>query len=350
MRGLAILAVIALHSGVLSWGWAGVDLFFALSGFLITGILLDAKAAGGQGWANYGRPFYARRALRILPLAYVTMAAAFIVAPAIHRLPPTSLKEQAWYWLYISNWWIWPRADSGWQLSHFWSLAVEEQFYLCWPWIVLALSRERLAKLALLLLLLSPLLRLAVLLAPVPPQVGHSYETLTFVRLDGLAAGAFVAVLARSPGGLARWTRQIYTILAVGVVSFAAVWYSAAEHLSYVFRYSTASWAAGAFVAASLTLRSGLPLFVLRHRWLRWVGKTSYATYIIHPFVGDKLADRWSMSPTAHLIATLSVTLLLSALSWAVLEHPILSLKRRFPMPGGREDYPPAAIRQTAAA
>ena len=159
IRGLAIFAVLWHHlvtfSGLEpavrldyhlwrtgSWGWVGVDLFFVLSGFLITGILYDSRSSG-----RYYFNFFGRRALRILPLYYGVLAVAFLVVPAF--LAPRSAealtRDQAWYWLYLINVKF---AFDGWPepayLGHFWSLAIEEQFYLIWPLVVRMLSRRRL--------------------------------------------------------------------------------------------------------------------------------------------------------------------------------------------------------------
>src|SRR4051812_432361 len=146
LRGTAILAVVICHFsallpradhpwiGVLENGWAGVDLFFVISGFLITGILLDAK-----GEANYFRNFYARRALRIVPLYY-----GFLIVALLLR----QWEAQPWLWTWTVNYWLPMRmgaAGTAWtswneMIIPFWSLAVEEQFYLIWPIVALLLS------------------------------------------------------------------------------------------------------------------------------------------------------------------------------------------------------------------
>lgn len=129
LRTLAVSLVLATHLYGLSWGWGGVDLFFVLSGFLITGILLESREA--PFWP-YWRAFLLRRTLRILPLAYVTLAIVFLAYQ-------TAWREQWWWWAYLSNWRLSPRTIGGSSVTHFWSLAIEEQFYLVWPimvWIV----------------------------------------------------------------------------------------------------------------------------------------------------------------------------------------------------------------------
>src|SRR5258706_11472560 len=161
LRGLAILMVMMVHfggttehgiTGAALWfsrltgaGWCGVDLFFVLSGFLITGILYDAKGAPG-GLRN----FYARRVLRIFPLYYGTLVVLFVILPLLAPGPNPGLEkvaqQQGWLWLYLSNFaavFIGDHTFAGGlvQAGDFWALAIEEQFYLVWPLVVLTLRR-----------------------------------------------------------------------------------------------------------------------------------------------------------------------------------------------------------------
>ena len=136
-----------VHS-VASVGWIGVDLFFVLSGYLIAGILLDAKGTSGAF-----RRFWKRRALRISPLYYVACGFMFFVLPHIgfFALEPVVRRftaGQAWYWLYGVNLLDVLRGGTAtpFNTAHFWSLAVEEQFYLLWSLVVLAVSRKRCGK------------------------------------------------------------------------------------------------------------------------------------------------------------------------------------------------------------
>jgi peptidoglycan/LPS O-acetylase OafA/YrhL len=180
LRGLAVLSVVLFHTlrlqnaGVFGeiWkrfhgsAWAGVDLFFVLSGFLITGILLDSR-----GQENYFRNFYARRTLRIFPLYYTVLAVALLVVPFVvgfPRLPaayPRLLENQLWLWTYTQNYLQATTAHTLPGFGHFWSLAVEEQFYWFWPLVVCLLPRKALLRFCLIVCAILPFIRLALILS-----------------------------------------------------------------------------------------------------------------------------------------------------------------------------------------
>ena len=212
IRGIAIILVMLHHFTLYSGlrddsladklfyhstyaGWVGVDLFFVLSGFLITGILIDAKRTDG-----YFRNFYVRRFLRIFPLYYGVLIVAFLLIPRLVHLGSNYqelLQQQAWYWTYLINIRI---ALEGWPvngtLAHFWSLAIEEQFYLVWPFVIFALNKRSLLKLCAALALISLVIRLLLGMSDYPVTAAY---VLTIARIDTLAIGAFLAVAVRQP-------------------------------------------------------------------------------------------------------------------------------------------------------
>src|SRR5713226_2623392 len=204
IRGIAILLVLASHFGVpacppgilwdtLGFGWVGVDLFFVLSGFLITGILLDSK-----GRTDYFQRFYLRRVFRILPIYYAFVILFFHIVPLIAHVTGRLATfeygrgDEAWYWIYLFNW-----RDTVLQnthLRHLWSLAIEEQFYIVWPLVVYLVPTRALKYVCVALAVLSPALRIAAAHEGIVKY--FLYRTTPF-RLEGLALGALLALAAR---------------------------------------------------------------------------------------------------------------------------------------------------------
>ncbi|HMK29165.1 MAG TPA: acyltransferase, partial [Terriglobales bacterium] len=199
VRGVAILLVLLLHfSKLVNWypqqkafavGWVGVNLFFVLSGFLITGILLDAK--GGQ---RYFSNFYARRTLRIFPLYFAFLALVLLLAPWFVSSPMLSAlyREMPWYLTYLFNW---RAASGGPPLGHLWSLSVEEQFYLAWPLLVYIASRRTLRMICSILIVGSFVFRVVA--------VGSGFPRFAYFAtpacMEELAYGALGALLVREP-------------------------------------------------------------------------------------------------------------------------------------------------------
>ena len=217
LRGIAVLLVMMFHSflfltepGNALWelvysrvaglGWIGVDLFFVLSGFLITGILYDSRNG-----PHYYRVFYARRAVRIFPLYYASLALFFWVIPFILELlhyrgfadTYNSPLAQLLTWTYLVNWYEGLKGFNvlSLPLQHFWSLAIEEQFYLAWPFLVLNVARRRLMALCGGLMALGFVLRMVLYQIHLP----YAPYTWTLCRTDALAIGAIVALCARDP-------------------------------------------------------------------------------------------------------------------------------------------------------
>jgi peptidoglycan/LPS O-acetylase OafA/YrhL len=318
--------VIFTHTGILSIGRFGVDLFFVLSGLLITGILLDAKANGGTGWRTYGRPFYLRRALRILPLGFLALFIALIAFPALGIWHSAPFSQQVWYWTYLSNWYLGPRAESISRVGHFWSLAVEEQFYLCWPWVVLQLNRHQLTRVCLALVVLSPVLRFAADQLSLSVPRGYLIA-MTPLHMDGLGAGALLAILSRRAEGLNPLRTWALILAPLGLA-----WLTLTEAIS------GAVLAFASIVTLTLTAPSASILQrLLNSRGLRWVGTVSYGLYVIHAPITADVREQ-GMGSLTNLAITLPASLILAALCWYGFERPILRLKARWPMPSGISD------------
>jgi peptidoglycan/LPS O-acetylase OafA/YrhL len=323
LRTLAILFVVLLHVGLWRGGGIGVDLFFVLSGFLITGILLDAKAPAAS-WQAYAWPFYVRRALRIFPVAFAALTLAFVVAPAFGILPAAPVREQIWFWTYLSNWYAGTRSLAVQHLQHFWSLAVEEQFYLVWPVVIWFSSRSAIKRVAVAAVILIPLLRVLVSMCHVPSSATAAALAPTVLRFDGLAAGAWLALAAREPGGLARWRRAAWWTLPIGL----AVIRLTGDVSGFVLIFA-------ATLIAAVTLGSHHPVpAVLSFPPLRWIGRVSYVVYVAHFPIAAQLLGA-GVSPLVNLAVTLPLSLLIAAASWRWFEQPILATRKRWPMPAG---------------
>jgi peptidoglycan/LPS O-acetylase OafA/YrhL len=351
VRGIAILLVLVCHltqyGGMAPNGpfldrlwrtWTlplglGVDLFFVLSGFLITGILLDTKDG-----PDYFRNFYARRFLRIFPLYYATLAATFLLIPAVGL-------DAVWYWTYLINYRF---ADVGWPrvayLGHFWTLAVEEQFYLVWPALVFFVPRRVLPWLCVAAVTYSICGRMGTFHAELP-----AYANLaTHLRLDALAIGGLLACLARRPQGLTRLRRP--AIVVFWLCAAAAVYFFSHENdatpmmAERVFKTTVLGLGFGAFI---LLGASAAPTSRLRAAlcapWLTRVGLYSYSLYVIHHVIVIGLHRHHlnvkrlpslfgSQLPAQFLFDAVvgGLCVALSALSYHQLESRFLALKRHF--------------------
>jgi peptidoglycan/LPS O-acetylase OafA/YrhL len=357
IRGLAIIWVVlhnttdllppTLHgpSHVLAFlvhpGWIGVQLFFALSGFLITGSLLDTQRA-----ANYFRAFYARRALRILPLYYTVLILLLIVAPALH-LGPTLLqanaKEQLSLWSFTVNW----THAAPYGFAHFWSLAVEEQFYLFWPFIVHRLPARRLFAVCLYIAMIGIFIRGVMVLSGASSWTVY---TATTSRLDALALGGAGACLVRIPAARAWLASRLtavnlaaLTIFLVGVPVTRA--YDADAIQCQIFGYTVLAFCCAILVTtAAADGEQARPTSLARILcWapLRSCGKYSYAIYIFHQLIHKLWGEPWmsttfGSSPPAHAVYLYSLTIGLVSfcaayLSYQLLEKHFLALKALFP-------------------
>lgn len=358
LRGVAILLVIYQHTfrltedrcGALARyeiGWTGVDLFFALSGFLITGILLDSR-----GGPHYFRTFYARRALRIFPLYYAALILTWLVTNVWRpsRTPPWPTSDYLLYWVYLQNWSSLIPGGSGLTgpLGHFWSLAVEEQFYLIWPLVVYHLSPKRLIAVCTSLFLFSFGLRYYLLVEGVPWTTVYP---LTVTRLDSLCMGAILAAYPRSGYSVRSLYRCVWPAL---VLASAAIVVIALRDNGFRF-WKDRCWTlkfgpsvlAVFYSAILLAAVSGRgPRFVqtlCNQSLLRLAGKYSYCMYVVHMPIADYLApvlaDR-AMLPRGSFAAgafgfliTGVCSAAIAKVSWRAYEEPILRLKRYFPTP-----------------
>jgi peptidoglycan/LPS O-acetylase OafA/YrhL len=322
VRALAVLGVIASHSGLFGLGWLGVDVFFGLSGYLITGILIAGKDAAPSA-RGYFVPFYARRSLRILPLAWAVL---FVMATIRGEWGGVG-----WYLGYLVNWL--PHSPPPRDLGHYWSLAVEEQFYLVWPAVVYLSSPRTLWRATLAIFAIDVAFRLAVSMWPpafVTPQL---QDLATFTRADTLAAGALLAQRERDGpwGRETAWALPICLIAGAIVIGIRKLeLLGMLPLLTYNLKWPVIAAGVGAGLLFTLTRRPR----PLQWGWLVWIGRVSYGVYVIHALFGDWLHRRFTLDQAPLIfVLQLAVTLPLAAASWYLFESPILRQKRRWPMP-----------------
>jgi len=331
VRGVAVLLVLlhntdvypSLHLGIISRnGWMGVDLFFVLSGFLITGILLDTKQSEG-----YFKNFYARRCLRIWPLYYSALLLMFVIVPFLFPSEAHAIFEAR-----SSPWWAYPSflqnflvpipSSATGLLGVTWSLAVEEQFYLVWPLVVRFCTEAQLRRIAISVICLSPALRFYLSLHQV-----NIYSN-TFCRLDGLMGGALLALVIRSQNFLpSKFLKQAWIMLlvsmplALAIETFHARWIG----------FSVIAAASVAFVYLALFSMQSWLRVILTNRLLVYTGTISYGIYLLEKIPLDVAKILHLLKyPFLSIALTTGATYAIAALSWKFLEKPFLKLKRNF--------------------
>lgn len=367
LRGIAILLVMVFHfwhigvtTGTALWehiyanmanvGWAGVDLFFVLSGFLITGILYDSRED-----SHYYRVFYARRTVRIFPLYYGFLVFFYGIAPftlallhksqysPVYDTPTTKL----FAWTYTLNWLIGLKTMHAASVSiqHFWSLAIEEQFYLVWPFLVLTLSRRRLMGLCSGLVGFAFLLRVALYALQLPDAA----YTWTFARVDSLAIGALLALAARDPEDwkmVMGWVSRVTLPALCGLVGLFALLDLKPEFMTHQFFLLSLQYTLlGVFFGGSLAMAVCSGKGSLAHRaltspFLSFFGKYSYCLYVAHQplmilFVKIGIhTDKLTGILGSKILAVLAVNVLavvfsvaIALLSWNLYEKQWLKLK-----------------------
>ena len=368
LRGLAVLMVFLFHYGgglqssrpavrlfglLTQAGWLGVVLFFALSGFLITGSLWESAAQG-----HHLRNFYARRALRILPIYFLALLAA-VAAALLHGATLSQLKPFVIFVFFLQNF---PHLaanaiqnPSPLPLYHFWTLAVEEQFYLIWPLILFfAHSRRHALRLSLWFFALTVffLVSIYTLAAFAGARTHHLYDYFLLTQSGAIALGCATSLAMGSrfsPSGRKPGTHRLVRMYALPAFFAGVAIYLYTSYLSgslYLtdpiqFWLGLPAISIAAAATIPLVLRSGLPRTLFSHPLLGWMGRISYGFYIYHILLQplfDNLGARYTHQTTGndyHIVRALFaflITCIVSWLSFTFFEQPILSLKRYFPL------------------
>jgi peptidoglycan/LPS O-acetylase OafA/YrhL len=366
LRGLAVLMVFNFHYGgglqspditmqilgyITESGWIGVVLFFCLSGFLITGSLWDS-----MGEKHLLLNFYMRRVLRILPLYFLALLAATLYS---YFHASWIILKPAWVYLFFLqnipflNTYV-QANPLALPLYHFWSLAVEEQFYLLWPFILLAADTRRAARRYAIIIFFVALVFCCVMWwMPVFDYLrwNRVFDQFVLTYAGALALGAVVALAMRSKNRsgrvgsprrfLHRWAP---TAFAGGIAVYLAVsWICHSLYLTEPLQF-TVALPAVAIACASLipiVLRHGITRSIFSLAPLAWLGRISYGFYVYHillqplfDYITIQLVHDWhgSIYQTVRLFVAFFITLLVSWLSYQFLERPIMRLNRYFPM------------------
>lgn len=364
MRGVAVLLVMLVHTGLVGCGWIGVQIFFVLSGFLITRILLDAKRHSSA--RRYFGNFYLRRSLRIFPAYYgylvLVTAGAWLAQPTlaegISRLAP-------WLYTYTYNYGLLfaeQPPHSKW-LVHLWSLQVEEQFYLAWPLLLWLLPQRRLLPVIGAIVFGGPLLRGAIyawarMFPDTPISPANVVYVFTLSHIDAFAIGAALC-LPGVAATLARVPNALFALAAVVIVSAGLAWNGLAGQPpgtqyaplmlglpvllpakgQWLWGYSAVNLFAAMLLAKVLV--QGFGNVVFRNPALNALGRVSYGAYLLHfgltiPFLW--LTRQWIAATglpgwSGTLLWFPLYALIVYALAWLSFryyESPILRLKSRF--------------------
>ena len=358
IRGLAVLGVAASHlfpgsakslltramSNTLVFGATGVDLFFVLSGFLITGILYDSRSD-----SKFFRKFYARRVLRIFPLYYAVLA-VFVVIGIVRGL--SSQGELLSLSLYLQNTTIFAPIINDYNgplmlpLTHFWSLAIEEQFYLVWPFVVyFTRKRSHLLSFCVASFLLCPVYRFVLALHGAGI---FGVQTNTAARADSLLAGAALALLLRSRfhDTTLRIAKRLFYVAGSVVLVGLVLNPTGVNHpetlptWGFALRYTVLDAACVGMIA--WVLASALPNRIFSIRVLRHLGKYSYGLYVLHlilftylqaplkKIVENYVSTSKGLGVLLVGLISFAISLLAAYLSYQVYEKRFLRLKRFF--------------------
>ena len=369
LRGLAVALVMALHifkrasyftehpvllaiSNLTNVGWVGVDIFFTLSGFLITSILLKAKTE-----PHYFKNFYMRRVLRIFPLYYVAIALVLLFAPKVEpeftgqlniALPIMLIYQQNWAMLFKDF-------HMTQYLGITWSLAIEEQFYLLWPFVVYRLDKEKLVKFSLGYIALSWLARiLGTLLWPDTGQATSFFFYASFARFEEVLLGGLLAVFLTFDGAREQVRRFSIPVFGVSLSVFVALCLMSLPGIPHP-DYGSIPLTLGGYTTAALFSAGLIGVFVthppqnilrkiFQNPILIFLGKYSYSMYLFHMTAALILLDMFWHSGMRgwkpfilYPVTTYIVTALNALLTWNLLEKHALGLKKFFEYKTPRE-------------
>lgn len=341
LRALSAVCVALMHLGVLPIGWIGVQVFYVLSGFLITGILLSSK----DEIASLGdrlKHFYARRSLRIFPLYFGYLLFVFVASYLNSGFrDQRALLLSLITYTYNIHHALHPVVAFG-ICNHLWSLSIEEQFYFGWPLIVFFMPTKRFRIFAMVVIVLSPLLRATLVLTSHNPQVAAYF--LTPYQLDGFAAGAVLSTLSTPQLTILRKPFAVVLAAAVACASlwnmhipwFGLLWLMANGHGSWIWGYTLINLLAAAVIVECIC---GSPLIsILEWTPLRYIGRISYSFYLWHAasvilfmqiFYRLHLTSWLQPGGLLLMLGFFAFNTFIATLSFRLLERPAILLRDR---------------------
>jgi peptidoglycan/LPS O-acetylase OafA/YrhL len=348
LRGVAILLVICYHNfGFVKYfffGWLGVDLFFVLSGFLITAILLNTVNTPG-----YFKNFYAKRVLRIFPLYYLSLIILLLVLPRIKGFPldfSFYIDHQWWFWTYMQNWFLifYDVGHTTTAIQHYWSLAVEEQFYILWPCVIFLVRKPKIL-LGITGLLLIAIICTRLYMWTIQIKDLNYFGLYTYTRIDGICIGSMLAILQFMRSG---FIKRYFTILILLLAALNFVFYFINKEYNFTYPYfAIVGYTTFAMLFAIIVheiVQGGNKIleFILNIKLLRFFGKISYGLYIFHwpvylilyEWLNEKVSSVLKLSGNdLALIVSVLLTLigiLISIISYYTFEKYFLKKKKAF--------------------
>ena len=340
LRAIAVLLVIVSHwftqehflNRYTANGILGVVLFFVLSGFLITGILLNSKTKYELG-APLGQAFkvfYMRRFLRIFPVYYMLLLLLVFLNVSVIR------ESFWWHYFYGSNIYFWLRGAFEGSLSHFWSLAVEEQFYIVWPAIILLVSRRYLMPVLITGIITGVLFRLIMVTA-----ASDMGRLLMPASLDSFCIGGLLAYGRKERQ---HWYKKfldhqkwivLFAIVLLVVIHLQILQWTFEPYFTSLYILFISISFGILINRVTYTIETPVVSQILNNSVLLYIGKISYGVYLFHNFIPQLYGLSFPGAPSYisfYLTQLLRFTVLLfvSSLSWFLLEKPILNLKQRF--------------------
>ncbi len=343
-RGVGVILVMLAHcypNMITRPFWVAMDLFFVMSGFLITGILLDSKQN-----QHYYKNYIVRRVLRVFPLYYFVLVLSFLVIP--YTIPGIMgvnydfyTKNQAWFWLYGQNWLFSIKGlpEINHSMVHFWSLAVEEQFYIFWPLLIKFFKPKQIVRICVGIILFSVYFRVSLgfklgLVQPYP------YMN-TFSRMDSLAIGSIIAIVIRYNKA---WLEKYLNVIAVAsficlLLGFA--YFRTGTFLRLYPIFTFVDIFAGCILLYSLSPNKSALIRVGDHSLFRFLGKYSYGIYIYHYIIFNSLDQHFHPYILKHInseaiavtltgVLTIGISIVIAIASFRYLEMPFLKLKKYF--------------------